>query len=388
MTGRHEPARRIAAGIVCAAVMIITVAGVHGWPQAQAQQNPAKKDPIAKAGEPWPDAKQLADRRVTAENLPLFRNQDTLAFTFTSDFTAINRDRDSDSTKRFPGTIQVPGDGGVQPIPVQVSARGHARRDPRVCSVVPIRLEFVKKDVAGTVFEGQRDLKLVTHCDNSSEGEQNVLAEYLTYRIFNLYTPRSFRARLVKVTYLDPKGAKSPTPRYGMLLENDEDVARRMEGRLYTVPNRLFNFIEPDSLMLMVLLQYMIGNTDYSIMALHNVKLVQVKDLTIYPLTYDFDYSGFVNTGYGAVDKRLGLSSVRERMYRGPCKTMQEFAPYLNRIVAKKDEVLALIDQIPDMKPARRKDARDYLSEFFATASNPGKAKRAFVDNCVKAVGM
>ena len=123
---------------------------------------------------------------------------------------------------------------GVQPIPVQVSARGHARRDPRVCSVVPIRLEFAKKDLAGTVFEGQKELKLVTHCDNSSDGEQSVLTEYLTYRIFNLFTPRSFRARLVRVTYVDPKRDKAPVPRYGMILENDEDVARRMEGRLYT----------------------------------------------------------------------------------------------------------------------------------------------------------
>jgi hypothetical protein len=390
MTGRHALARRIAAGIVCALVLSITAAGVHGWAQAQAraQQKPVKKDPVAKAAEAWPDAKQLADRRVVAENLPLFKSQETLAFTFTSDFGAINRDRDPNSTKRFPGTIQVPGGGGVQPIPVQVSARGHARRDPRVCSAVPIRLEFAKKDVAGTVFEGQKDLKLVTHCNNSSDGEQNVLTEYLTYRLFNAFTPRSFRARLARVTYVDPKRDAAPEPRYGMLLENDEDLARRMEGRLYTMPNRHFNFIEPESLMMMTLLQYMIGNTDFSIMALHNVKLVQTPDMKIYATTYDFDYSGLVNTGYGAVDKRLGLSSVRDRLYRGPCKTMPELTPFLERITAKKDEVLALVDQIPDMKPARRKDARDYLGEFFSTVSNPAKAKRAFVDSCVKGVGM
>jgi hypothetical protein len=388
MTGRHALARRIAAGIVCALVLSITVAGVQGWAQAQAQQKPAKKDPVAKAAEPWLDAKQLADRRVVAENLPLFKSQATLAITFTSDFGAINRDRDPKSTKRFPGTIQVPGDGGVQPIPVQVSARGHARRDPRVCSVVPIRLDFAKKDVSGTVFEGQKDLKLVTHCDNSSDGEQGVLTEYLTYLVFNAFTPRSFRARLVRVTYVDPKRDKPAEPRYGILLENDEDVARRMEGRLWAMPNRHFNFIEPESLMMMALLQYMIGNTDYSIMALHNVKLVQTADMKVYLAAYDFDYSGLVNTGYGVVDKRLGLTSVRDRLYRGPCRTMQEIASFLERLTAKKDEVLALIDQIPDMKPARRKDARDYLGEFFATASNPGKAKRVFVDNCVKAVGM
>jgi hypothetical protein len=388
MTGGHALARRIAAGIVCALVLSITVAGVHGWAQAQAQQKPVKKDPVVKAAEAWPDAKQLAGRRVAAENLPLFKSRETLAITFTSDFGAINRDRDPNSTKRFPGTIQVPGDGGVQPIPVQVSARGHARRDPRVCSVVPIRLEFAKKDLAGTVFEGQKDLKLVTHCTNSSDGDQSVLTEYLIYRVFNAFTPHSFRARLARVTYVDPKRDNAPEPRYGMLLENDEDLARRMEGRLHTMPNRHFNFIEPESLMLTMLLEYMIGNTDFSIMALHNVKLIQTPDMTIYLATYDFDYSGLVNTGYGVVDKRLGISSVRDRIYRGPCKTMPQLAPFLERITAKKDEVLALVDQIPDMKPARRKDARDYLGESFSTLSNPAKAKRTFVDNCVKAVGM
>jgi len=138
----------------------------------------------------------------------------------------------------------------------------------------------------------------------------------------------------------------------------------------------------------LTVLQYMIGNTDYSIMALHNIKLVQTKDLALYPVTYDFDYAGAVNTGYGAVDKRLNLPSVRDRLYRGPCKTVQELTPFLEKVTARKDEVLALIEQVPDMKRERRADARDYLSEFFSIAANPSRAKRAFVDSCVRAVGM
>ena len=224
MARRHELARRIAGGIVCAAFVSIAVAGVRGWPQAQAQQKPAKKDPIAKAAEPWPDAQQLADRRVVAENLPLFKSQETLAFTLTSDFGAINRDRDPDSTKRFPGTIQVPGDGGVQPIPVEVSARGHARRDPRVCSVVPIRLDFATKDLAGTVFEGQKDLKLVTHCENSGDGEQGVLAEYLTYKIVNLFTPELIDAQK-QFARRDSRRRDEEFIRYGVRGEHFEGVA-------------------------------------------------------------------------------------------------------------------------------------------------------------------
>ena len=383
MRTRTELARRLTVGTVCAALVSLAVAGVHGGQQPGSPQKAAKKDAVGRAAEP----SDLARRRLTAENLLLFTSQETLAFTLTSDFAAINRDRDPQSSKQFPGTLQVGGSTGA-PIRVPVGARGHARRNSLVCDVVPIRLDFDEREVAGTVFEGQGALKLVTHCTNGDAGEQHVLTEYLAYRIFNLFTPRSFRARLVKVAYIDPKRARRPVPRYGMLLENDDDVARRMEGRTSSVPNRLFSAIEPDSLLLMAMFQYMIANTDFSIMALHNVKIVQAKPMTLYPVPYDFDYSGLVDTGYGFPDKQLGLSSVRERLYRGPCRTMAEYAPVLAALGAKRDEVMALVDQVPDMTPSRRRDARSFLDAFFAIASNPGKAKREFVDRCKKAAGM
>jgi hypothetical protein len=411
MAERDRSFRWVAGGALVAGAVSLAVTGVWREPvsaatgsasapaswgvispaqaQKQAQAKPAKKDPAARMTEPWPDAKQLAERRAGAENLPLFKSQDPLPFTVTADFTAINKERDPATSKRFPGTLDVQGEGGrTQSIPVQVSPRGHARRDVRVCSAVPLRLEFEKKDVAGSAFEGQRDMKLVTNCENANEYEQYVLTEFLTYRIFNLFTPRSFRARLSRVTYVDSTRNRAPAPRYGILLENDEDLARRLEGRLIPVTNRLFSLLDQESLTLLTLLQFMIGNTDYSIMALHNIKLMQDQRSVLHPVTYDFDYSGLVNAHYAAADRRLNLGSVRERLYRGPCKTMQELTPFLETFAAKKGEVLALIDQVPDMKPERRRDAREYLNEFFSIVATPARAKRAFVDNCVKAVGM
>jgi hypothetical protein len=387
MMERKRSFRRVVVGAVVASVIGLALAGLQA--QAPPQKPPVKKDPAAKMTEAWPEAKQLAALRVAAEQLPLFRTHEPLAFTLTADISAINRDRNPNSTKRFPGVLEVKEDGGtVRSIPLQLGARGHARRDARVCSVVPLRLVFDKKDVAGTVFEGQGELKLVTNCEDESGYEQYVLTEYLTYRIFNVITPRSFRARLVRVTYVDPKRNRTPVPRYGIIIEDDKDVARRFEGRLVPIPNRLFSLVDQDALMRLTLAQFMIGNTDYSIMALHNVKLVQDQRSILYPITYDFDYSGLVNTRYAVADKRLNLSSVRERMYRGPCKTAQELAPFLEAFNAKKNEVLALVDQVPDMKPERRKDARDYLNEFFSIVANPAKSKRALIDNCLKAVGM
>jgi len=399
MAARRGSVRRLAGGMAVAALVGVAFAVAQGAPVSaapnggqapgQAQKKPPKPSAVTKANEPWPDAKQTAERRVQAENLPLFKSHEPLAFTLTAAFGAINRDRDPNTKKVFPGVLQLQGEGGkAESFPVQLSTRGHARLNARVCSVVPLRVEFTKKDLAGTVFERQRELKLVTNCENDSAYEQYVLTEYLAYRIFGLFTPRSFRARLVKATYVDPGKNKTPTARYGMFIEHDDDVARRLEGRIFPFPNRLFKMLDQDTLMLMTLLQFMVGNTDYSILALHNIKLVRTEAGTMYPITYDFDYSGLVNASYAAVDRRLNLSSVRERLFRGPCRTAEELEPFLATFRAKKNDVLALIDAVPDFSQSSRQNAREYLEEFFSLVGNPGRVNRSLVKTCTAAASM
>jgi hypothetical protein len=369
------------------------VSGLGQTSSGQTGQKPAaktsgKKDPLAKLGEPWPDAGQLASRRVEAENRPLFGSDEPLAFTLTADFAAINRERDETSTRRYPAVMQLQGDGGsTVSIPVQLSARGHARRNVLVCKVVPLRLEFSKKDVKGTVLDGQRELKLVTNCQNERYFEQYVLTEHLAYRLYALLTPRSFRTRLVRATYVDSGRNKTPVPRYGMLVENEDDLARRLEGRITTLPKRPFIAFDQDALTWMFLVQFMVGNTDYSIMALHNIKIVSDRG-TFYPVGYDFDYSGLVNTGYAVADKRLGIYSVRDRLYRGPCRTAREFEPFLATLRAKGPDMLALVDAIPDATPGTRQDARKYLNEFLSLVGEPRRLQRAFDKSCVSSGGM
>ena len=42
--------------------------------------------------------------------------------------------------------------------------------------------------------------------------------------------------------------------------------------------------------------------------------------------------------------RSLGIATVRDRFYRGPCLTVDELEPYLAPIRAKKADALALID--------------------------------------------
>ncbi len=49
------------------------------------------------------------------------------------------------------------------------------------------------------------------------------------------------------------------------------------------------------------LFMYMIGNTDWRIKGGHNIKFIKPlthKILQVTPVPYDFDHSGFINTGY------------------------------------------------------------------------------------------
>ena len=67
----------------------------------------------------------------------------------------------------------------------------------QTCSFAPLRLEFDADRAKGTIFEGHKNLKLGTHCRDNDLFEQYVPREYTAYRIYNLFTPRSFRARLL-----------------------------------------------------------------------------------------------------------------------------------------------------------------------------------------------
>jgi hypothetical protein len=137
----------------------------------------------------------------------------------------------------------------------------------------------------------------------------------------------------------------------------------------------------------MMVFEYMIGNTDMSIYVQHNVRLIQTPAGARFPVPYDFDYSGIVNAGYAVPAKGLGITSVRDRLYRGPCRTAEEWQPYFDRMIAAKPDLLALYDTLPGLRPEYRRDAKSYLEEFFRTIASPARVKRELIDKCVK-IGM
>ena len=374
---------RLAAFSLVLAIGVGAATHLSGAQSTVPPSAPGKKNPLLKLAEPWPDADALKARRLEAESRPLFRSAEPVEFTLTAAFGAINKDRNPESTTRYPAILTVAGDGGApRNIPVKLSARGHFRRMARNCSLVPLRVEFPKEGLAGTPFDGQTTLKLGSGCEDSKEFEQITLREYLQYPMFNLVTPLSFRARLARATYVDDKTKKKTGPRYALFIEHENDVARRAEGRVVELARVVFSDIESETLTRMMLYEYMIGNTDMSIWALHNVRIVQKPNRTLVAVPYDFDLSGFVHAPYAIPDRRLGLRSVLDRMYRGPCRTTDEFEKVAGGFRDRRTELFALIESLKDLDQATRREAKDYLEAFFRQIDKPASIKKTLVDGC------
>ena len=97
----------------------------------------------------------------------------------------------------------------------------------------PLRLNFKRDNTEGTLFEGQNKLKLVAHCQDAEEQyKEYVVREYLVYKAYQLLTDKSFRVRLLKMTYVDKANEDKKMEKYGFLIESDEMLAARLEGKM------------------------------------------------------------------------------------------------------------------------------------------------------------
>jgi hypothetical protein len=345
---------------------------------AQTAPAAAKPPKPAMSTAPWPDDEVLLARRTEAQRRRLFQDGPPLEFTLTAAFNLINKERTPNNAKPFPGVLTVAG----ADIPVTLRSRGHLRLKSQTCEFVPIRIDFTQRDLAGTAFEGQTTLKLGTHCRADSEFDQYVVREYLSYKLANLVTPLSFRARLARATYVDVASKKVLATRAALFLEHENDVARRLGGRDVKQPHMIFKDFDADALTTTMMLEYMLGNTDYSIWALHNIVVVQDKTRRFFPVAYDFDLSGMVNTPYAAPDGRLSLRRVTDRLYRGPCRGLEAFTAAAEPFRAHKDEMFAAIDATTELNRVHKTEIREYLEGFFRRIATPDAIKRTFVDGC------
>jgi hypothetical protein len=135
----------------------------------------------------------------------------------------------------------------------------------------------------------------------------------------------------------------------------------------------------------MAVFQFMIGNTDWDVPSLHNIRLFKLQDyrkINPVPITYDFDYAGLVNADYAVPHVRFGTTTVRERVYMGYCIPAAEFQPIFNQFLEKEEQIYSIITNCPWLDKYNKSDALNYLGEFFDIIKNTKMAEVNIINRC------
>ena len=312
----------------------------------------------------------------------LFETDEVLPIKLKGALRGLLNDRTS-VPKNFPLLLSViKEDNGQLDIPVQIRTRGHFRRTMGGCTYPPLLIQFPKEGPhLSSVFIQQKKLKLVMPCS----GDNYVVREWLVYKLYNLVSPLSFRARLVQVTMEDEKTKKTSGPFYGLLLEEEKQMAKR--NKMTAVEKKLTpQQVQTNPFLTMAVFQYLIGNTDWSIQYLQNIKLL-VEDSLAVPIAvpYDFDHAGIVNAPYALPAEALQMRSTQERRYRGYCMPdLKPFEPVIALYNSLKNEIYSLFSNCTLLDEKYKKSTARFLDEFYATINNPKAWQKDFAYPCDK----
>jgi hypothetical protein len=285
--------------------------------------------------------------------------------------------------ERFlPGTMTMTLDGKVVTEKIKASARGNFRRE--TCFMPGLKVDFKTAD-SNSSLSKFKELKLSNGCSPGDDPGQLVIKEYLAYKIYNQLTDMSLRVRLMNISYKDLSGKRKPYTQYGFLIEDVDDMAKRnkmveIEGTQYYTEQT-----NRDQMTLVTLFEYLIGNTDWSVPAYHNVKLIgpkEDKSVRPYVVAYDFDICGLVDPPYATIDENLQdkISSVRERLNRGFPRTMEELKLAVKLFNDRKEKIINLVKNNEYLSSKNRSNTVSYIEDFYKTINDDRELKRIFVD--------
>ncbi|MEM7654558.1 MAG: hypothetical protein AAF399_00405 [Bacteroidota bacterium] len=309
----------------------------------------------------------------------LFESNDPLEMTLTVDITALQGDRGSRPSYHKARLAYTTPEGEFATAKLKVKARGAYRLDPYICDFPPLRFNFDKDDNLPAPFTGQNKLKVVTHCHE----DQYIFREYYLYRAYNLFTDKSFRVRLAKITYEDSKGVEPAVTRWAFFIESEKNMAARNEATSLSEDIVLQpEEVDREQLTLCHLFNYMIANRDFRVSEYQNLKIItNGSDLPVV-VPYDFDWSGMVDAPY---TKRRGDTkpSYEERqMFRPLCRDEAEYQAMIQRFEEKRGAIEALYETSPYLDDAQKKESLKYYKKFYKSLGKSKTMKEVFLAAC------
>ena len=119
--------------------------------------------------------------------------------------------------------------GDWQSIPLRVRARGNFRL--KTCYFPPVKMRIRKAEAKGTLFKGNKEIKLVLPCVLEKDADDNVIKELIAYKLYELASPYHFKTRLVDIALSESKGKKVKEHQVkGFFIEDISELADRFGG--------------------------------------------------------------------------------------------------------------------------------------------------------------
>lgn len=309
----------------------------------------------------------------------LFVSDEVIRIELRSDFTGIQKSRSEDQ-EHFPAELVYynPGGSPVR-LHVRISARGNFRLKPDNCAFPPLMVDFGKESVRNTLFENQNRLKLVTPC----QGEEDVVDEYVVYRVYNLVTDMSFRVRLAKVLYYDTGTGAVLFERYSFFIEDKDRMAERNNASVTEKFLTPFD-IDYESYKKLSVFQFIIGNKDWYVTSRKNIVIIQPGNNTMKPVAvpYDFDFSGLVNAFYSIPRNLPAYTMGYRRGYKGICYTEDELEEVFDFFRELKPRFRLVIKNEKSLTGAARIEITDYINFSYSLLRSRAVVRKQFMEMC------
>lgn len=316
-------------------------------------------------------------------SLDLFGEADPMNITLTFDIKKYQREKHKGEYMPVHFRYQL-NDSIYLEKEMRLKARGMFRRNH--CSLAPFWLDIKKTDLQTGELKGIDRIKIVTHCKGGHAYEEYVLKEYLCYKIYNIISPVSFRARLVRMTYVDTGRKNKTTEGWAFMIEPQEMLAQRLDAVEIKRDDLSTSLLRPWEMDILAVFQFMIGNVDYSIFGSQNIKFLGLPgygSAGYSPVPYDFDYTGLVDTYYAIPSEFTGINSVRDRYYLGPCREVSSYEAAIEHVQQLRDDILQVIRDFEYLDEKHKDEVIDYLEEYFELSENKRSLISSFQRTCI-----
>jgi hypothetical protein len=335
--------------------------------------------PVFSQTDTIPDLYAVED--TLQDNLGLFEKTEILNLSLRFDITQYTRKKSKEEYLDAILTYHINDKDSVNKN-IRIKSRGEFRNE--FCTFPPIMINLKKVENRREDMKKFEKVKLVTHC--KSGNEDNLLKEYLIYKLYNVLTDVSFRARLVRIDYINTAKKNKTVTAFGFLIEPVNVLAERTNSVEVESINLRQKDMVPELLDRMAIFNYMIGNADWSIGNQHNCKVLlqasaQTPSMGI-PVPYDFDYTGMVDANYAVPSETSAIESITDRIYTGTCRNRETFEEELKEFTENKPEFYRIITDFPYLSERWKKEMIKYLDDFYAEFDSRMSIIDSFLKTC------